>query len=350
MHNPIFSKKVYAISYFFIWILVSMIQMSLFLVFYEVSFFHALTDNTIFFLIHSLTGIFLWYPIRFNLPGRQGTFSGIAGIIVAGIITISIWYFVTTGILGFLFGSEVTYRQFLDDSRPYRLMSDVLVYIALIFGYTFIQYNLDLAGRIENESRLRGILKETELNMLKAQINPHFLFNALNSLSLLSVKDPARARDMIIKLSDFLRYSLRFGKNEFTLLREELENMEKYLEIEKVRFGEKLIFDLEVGDDLLSTPVPSMILQPLLENAVKHGVYESTEPIHIILKAERKDGFLMIGITNEYDPSGVPARGTGIGLKNTRERLKLIYGSEELLKFTAENSVFSIRVLIPIVN
>ncbi len=347
MHNPIFSKKVYAISYFFIWVLVSMIQMTLFMVFYEINFFQALTDNAIFFLIHSVTGIFLWYPIRFNIPGRQGTFSAVSGIIVAGIITISIWYFVTAGILGALFGSDVQYREFLDDSRPYRLMSDVLVYIALIFGYTFIQYNIDLTGRIENESRLRGILKETELNMLKAQINPHFLFNALNSLSLLSVKDPARARDMIIKLSDFLRYSLRIGKNEFTFLREELENMAKYLEIEKVRFGEKLIFDLEVNDELLNTPVPSMILQPLLENAVKHGVYESTDPIHIRLSAEKANGFLRIGISNEYDPSGVPVRGAGIGLKNTRERLKLIYGSEDLLEFKGENNIFIVRVMIP---
>jgi LytS/YehU family sensor histidine kinase len=226
-------------------------------------------------------------------------------------------------------------------------MSDVLVYIALIFGYTFIQYNNDLADRVESESRLKSLLKETELNMLKSQINPHFLFNALNSLSLLSVRDPKKAREMIIKLSDFLRYSLRFGKDDFTPLSEEIENMEKYLEIEKVRFGDKLIFDMETEKEVMRAKVPSMILQPLLENAIKHGVYESTGPIQIQLKVEKAEGFVAIGISNEYDPGSIPAKGTGLGLKNTAERLKLIYGTGDLLEYSGENNLFRVKLFIP---
>ena len=181
------------------------------------------------------------------------------------------------------FRRQPEFIDFLNQSLPYRIITDVLFYIVLVLVYSLIVYSETFREKISNESNLRTLVREAELNALKAQINPHFLFNSLNSISLLTMRDPARAREMIIKLSEFLRYSLRFREDETTTVKEELENMKRYLDIEKIRFGDKLVYENFCDDAFLNASIPNMILQPLLENAVKHGVYESTDPILIRL-------------------------------------------------------------------
>ncbi len=197
---------------------------------------------------------------------------------------------------------------------------------------------------------MRTLVREAELNMLKTQINPHFLFNSLNSISLLINRDQNRAREMIIKLSDFLRYSLRFGEEEQIQLKDELENMDRYLDIEKIRFGNKLLYEKNVENIALNLPIPNMILLPLLENAVKHGVYESLDPVHIQLVVKKEGRILMIEVKNEYDPESISLKGAGIGLKNIKERLLLLYGRCDLINYSAENGVFKVNLIIPEIN
>ena len=138
--------------------------------------------------------------------------------------------------------------------------------------------------------------------MLRSQINPHFLYNCLNSVSSLTITDPDKAREMIIKLSDFMRYALSKKDEQPVSFRSELENLRFYLDIEKVRFGDRLSFDEKIDEKCLETQMPVMLLQPLYENAVKHGVYESTECVRITTEGKLTEGYLEITISDNYDP------------------------------------------------
>ena len=160
--------------------------------------------------------------------------------------------------------------------------------------------------------------------------------------------NPEKAQEMIIKLSDFLRYSIKQTDNNYSTLQVELDNIKRYLDIEQIRFGSKLIKEFEVDETCLDHELPAMILQPLYENAVKHGVYESTEPIRIFTSCKMNGNFLELTITNNFDPDAVSRKGAGIGFKNIKDRLKLIYGSSELLKTRIKEGVFIAELTIPI--
>jgi sensor histidine kinase YesM len=132
-----------------------------------------------------------------------------------------------------------------------------------------------------------------------------------------------------------------------TLLKDEIENTKLYLEIEKIRFGENLDFEIDINKECESTEVPSMILQPLIENAIKHGVYESIEKITISLACKREKGYLKIQVKNNFDPETAPRKGKGIGLKNIQERLKLVYNQDNLLTYDKTNDLFTANIYIP---
>lgn len=183
--------------------------------------------------------------------------------------------------------------------------------------------------------------------MLRSQINPHFLFNSLNSISSLTITNPDKARDMVIKLSEFMRYALSKKDEQPVTLRSELENLRLYLEIEKVRFGDRLSTTENIDENCLDIKVPVMILQPLYENAVKHGVYETTECVAINTLVACRNEYLEITISNNYDLAALPVKGTGTGLANVARRLDLFYGNNASLRTSKENGLFSVSVFLP---
>jgi LytS/YehU family sensor histidine kinase len=197
------------------------------------------------------------------------------------------------------------------------------------------------------QAKLENMLKETELMMLRSQINPHFLFNSLNSISSLTISDPAKAREMVIKLSEFMRYVLSRKEDRTVSLRTELENLKLYLDIEKTRFGERLEFEEDLSEESLDVKVPNMILQPLYENAIKHGVYESTGTVNVKLSTRKLDAGISISISNDYDPETIAPGGTGTGLNNVSRRLELYYGTRAWLKTQKEERVFTAEIYIP---
>jgi two-component system, LytTR family, sensor kinase len=264
-----------------------------------------------------------------------------------GIVVIASWISSGFFLMKALMSGNEDIMERLILSVPYRIISGILLYMLILLVYYLIVYSNNLKEKIRNESRLQTLVREAELNMLKSQINPHFLFNSLNSVSSLTLKDPASAREMIIKLSDYLRYSLRHSETEKTLLKDEVDNIRRYLEIEKIRFGKRLNFTLNMDDNAIDWPVPNMILQPLFENAIKHGVYESTEPVTIEMKAETSLDKLHIEIRNNFDSESPLRKGAGIGLKNIRDRLLLLYDKEDLLMYQKEDKVFIVKLLIP---
>jgi LytS/YehU family sensor histidine kinase len=189
--------------------------------------------------------------------------------------------------------------------------------------------------------------RDAELKALKAQINPHFLFNSLNSISALTSIDAARARDMCILLADFLRMTLGLGEKELVPLREELELLQRFLAIEKVRLGERLRVDVHVAAQAQTCMLPPLLLQPLVENAIIHGIANLPAGGTVRLSAECSGGHLHLSVENSADPDAPPPRKGGRGLTNVRQRLEARYGKEASMKTTAEEELFRVSISLP---
>lgn len=201
------------------------------------------------------------------------------------------------------------------------------------------------AERRELEARLRT--REAELRALKAQIDPHFLFNALNTVSALIGSDPAAARRMTILLAEFLRRSLRLGSREEIPLGEELAHASSYLAVERARFGDRLRIEEHVDEACLRCRVPSLILQPLVENAVRHGIAQLLEGGAIRIEARRSEGLLHLAVENPCDPDHRPPRGEGVGLANVAARLRALHGRQAGTAAVAEEGSFRVELRLP---
>ena len=191
--------------------------------------------------------------------------------------------------------------------------------------------------------RLAANVKEAELRALKSQVNPHFLFNSLNSLRALIDEDAGRAREAVTRLANILRYSLQSGQVETVQLRDELQTVEDYLALEQIRHEERLRVRWEVADEARSQLVPPMLLQTLVENAVKYGISTRRAGGEVAISAWIQDAALHLRVSNpgELAPLGNAASAkagssTGVGLRNASERLKLLYGDQATLQLVAE--------------
>jgi hypothetical protein len=200
---------------------------------------------------------------------------------------------------------------------------------------------------IEAVREAEVLAREAELRALKAQINPHFLFNALNSISALTAVDAARAREMCIRLSEFLRSTLGLGERTTVGWNEELSLAEAYLAVEKIRFGDRLRVSLDAAPECAPCQVPSLILQPLVENAIKHGIASLVEGGEIRLRARAGAGKLVVVVENPYDPDSPAPRRSGLGLRNIRGRLEARYGARASLQVQNLDHWFRVEIHIP---
>lgn len=245
--------------------------------------------------------------------------------------------------------SDRSYLQTVDQSLPLRFCFNALTiaWVATInILWNFQQDNKENEQRKADAERLA---REAELHNLRQQLQPHFLFNSLNSIIALISKQPDKAREMAFQLSSFLRGTLREDDQQQIPLWEELEHLALYLEIEKVRFGHRLETRITVDGDAGSAVLPSMILQPLLENAIKFGLYDTTGPVTVEIHARlNEDGVLEVKVTNPYrQTSDNPRKGTGFGLRGMRRRLFLLFGRTDLLETRSTDSVFTSVIRLP---
>ena len=204
---------------------------------------------------------------------------------------------------------------------------------ATIVGVVYGYLSLQRARRLEvAAAQLNEQLTRAQLDTLRAQINPHFLFNSLNSVAVLARRGKvAEVEHMVTRLADLLRHSLESSRAQLVTLRVELEAVRRYLDIEQVRFGDRLVVSTHVPDGLADEMVPSFLLQPLVENAVRHGFVDSTRPLHVSVAATRGGtGGLTINVTD--DGAGMSGESNdGVGLANTRARLQGLYGERASL-------------------
>ena len=194
---------------------------------------------------------------------------------------------------------------------------------------------------------LKILSRDMELNALRAQIHPHFLFNSLNSISALATADPLAARRMCLLLADFLRMSLKLGSEASISLNEELAMVENFLAIEQVRFGPRLTNEMKISEDTRAWLVPALLLQPLLENAVNHGIAHLLDGGTIRLSTEYRGERLYLTVENPCDPDRPAGRGQGIGLENVRKRLRNLYGTEARMDIRNEAKRFEVQLVLP---
>jgi Histidine kinase len=224
----------------------------------------------------------------------------------------------------------------------------VLLFAGLWLGIVF---GLDSYAQWQAQRRrlleLQRTLAETQLARLKAQLGPHFFFNALNTISALMHVDVARADRLLARLGELLRVSLRSGEHEMTSLKDELDALHLYAEVMLERFADRVTMTWRVDESVLDARVPSLLLQPLLENAFKHGVERHTGPVRIEVAAERQGERLRIRMSNSGSTLAA-GRGEGVGLRNCRERLSVLYGQQAALRLAGDSNCVVAAVVMPL--
>ncbi len=240
----------------------------------------------------------------------------------------------------------------------YLRLSDRLFYIRwfvlfLIFLAIVNQLWISKHIREQNSAFKRLLEKErqltrAEMNNLQQQFQPHFLFNSLNSINALVKSQPDKAREMLFNLSDFLRMTIQKGKEDFNSMADEIHYLDLYMSIEKVRFGNRLSVEIDGGEECREAMIPSLILQPLVENAVKYGLNSYTGLITIKIVISLVSDHLLVSIENPYDKDSVTAgKGTGFGLKSIDRKLRYLYKRSDLLDIRQSDSHFRVTIKIP---
>ena len=263
-------------------------------------------------------------------------------------ILATIWLLINNWVLDGIILNDPHYAEFLYNSLPIRFFIGLLI-IGLMAMISLVWYTQE--DQKETEKRkleAESLARDAELYNLRQQLQPHFLFNSLNSITALIGSRPEEARKMIHQLSDFLRGTLKKEDQQPVSLIDELEHLQLYLEIEKVRFGYRLTTEISFSDNCKTKLLPPMLLQPIVENAIKFGLYDTTGIVTISIFAECQENELLITVQNPYDPDTTrPKHGTGFGLSGVKRRLHLLFGRTDLLETISYSHIFTTIVKIP---
>ncbi len=223
-----------------------------------------------------------------------------------------------------------------------------LLFTILLFRLWISKNNSFQAKNTEYLLDIERQLNKAELINIQQQLQPHFLFNSLNSISALTVVEPEEARRMVHLLSDFLRGTLSKNHEQLVKLSEEITYLNLYLEIEKVRFGHRLQIDLQIDETCINSEIPTFILQPIVENSIKYGLYGQVGELIISINTHCENNQLIISISNPYEEETVNAsKGIGFGLSSIQKKMYLLYGRKDLLKVDKKDNHFTTTLIIP---
>jgi two-component system, LytTR family, sensor kinase len=268
-------------------------------------------------------------------------------ILIAIVVTWTYGYAIQLAIPLFL-GETKNYSLFISHSLPIRY-----VFAFSILGFLSILSWLwnNLLEQKEQEQRKNDaeqLVITAELERLRQQLQPHFLFNSLNSISALAGSKPDDARKMIQQLSDFLRGTLKKDEQQMVSFKEELDHLHLYLEIEKVRFGHRLNINVDSNSEHQNAKIPPLLLQPLVENAIKFGLYGTIGSITINIHSELDADYFKVTIQNPYDNDTSHFKnGNGFGLSSISRRLFLLYARNDLIQTERNNNIFTVRLSVP---
>jgi LytS/YehU family sensor histidine kinase len=273
-------------------------------------------------------------------------FTHAAGAVVASVL----WLFAARMLGRMLSGLDEFHGIDARLTQDYPLIfgTGVLLYL-LAVGFHYVLLAVEASREAEARVMQASVLaREAELRALKAQVNPHFLFNSLNSISALTTSDAAKAREMCILLGDFLRRTLGLGEKGAIPLEEEMSLIHAFLAVEKIRYGARLQMEEQIDAEALGAQVPPLLLQPLVENAVGHGIANLVEGGWIRLAARLREGELDIVVENLFDPDAPPRRRSGVGLANVRQRLEARYGNRAKFSTSIDGATFRVSISLPV--
>lgn len=303
------------------------------------------------FLIYAFVCLSAWYSCR-AMPLAKTRFGNLLlshGL--AALVATFFWIALGTALARVLaqYATFAGIKEEFAKSFPLLFSVGVLLYLLnVIFFYLLLAQE---ASREAEQQAIQAqvLAREAELRALKAQVNPHFLFNSLHSISALTSSDPAKAREMCIALADFLRRTLGLGEKNVISLEEELSLIHSFLAVEKIRFGARIDLQENVDPETLTCLVPPLLLQPLVENAIAHGIASLTEGGWIRLNAEHRseDGSVAIEVANNFDIEAPARRRSGVGLVNVRQRLEARYGDKASFSVEKEDDSFFVKLTLP---
>ena len=304
----------------------------------------ALVD-AFFFTLFFLGGVLLLDRVfRHYTPNRKNGFLlVIFPLLLSGVL---VWGH--SQLLDWWFAEDSEYLELLETSFLYRwVFLGVVIQLLAVLAVVISK----LAGQEElsrREGQLLQLSKDAELAQLRQQLQPHFLFNSLNSIHALVLASPQRAREMVLLLSDFLRGTLRSEGQSWINLSDELKYLSMYFDIERVRFGHRLLVEMEVAPEVESLKIPPLLVQPLVENAIKYGLYGTFGEVTIRVSCKKEENYLLITVQNPFDSQDSGPEGIGFGLSSIERRLFLIFGRTDLLHKSAENNLFQVQLKLPL--
>ena len=302
-------------------------------------------------LVYAFDCLSAWYTCK-STPIETSGFLRIVSthLLAAGIMS-SLWVLIARGVARLLAYSPSFAQapEHLAHNVSLLFGTGVMLYL-LSVGLHYVLLALQYSQAAEKRASAAKVLaRDAELRALKTQINPHFLFNSLHSISALTSIDPARARDMCVALADFLRLTLGMGEKTVIPIEEELALLRKYLAVEKIRFGARMQMEEDIEAAALECTVPPLLLQPLIENAVTHGIANLPEGgwIKLAVRRDVQADLLHISVANNYDPDTPPRRRSGVGLVNVRQRMEARYGGRAQFVSTKIDDRFEVQLDIP---
>lgn len=303
----------------------------------------AVTDGLVNDGLLILSCLLVTMMLHYYLPQKEKYFHLVSWCLLITLIAVLL----TKVILKNIFINDPEYQVFFSRSLWIRASFDFLLLGCFVL-VSVIWYNWqDQTEQEERKQAAEQLAKEAELFKLRQQLQPHFLFNSLNSINALIGTRPQEARKMVQQLSDFLRGTIKKEEHQWVTLKEELQYLQLYLDIEKVRFGHRLSTKIECDEGSAEMKLPALLLQPVMENAIKFGLYDTVDEIEISLHAGKQDQLLVITVKNPFDPETAVPKGTGFGLQSVIRRLFLLFARNDLLATEAKDNIFTTTIKIP---
>jgi len=293
-----------------------------------------------------------WYPCRALPLGQTETTTTLVSHLASAAASSGLWVALAWFVARILGRSRLFARE--TGLSPEQIGLLFVVGMLLYLLSVAVHY-LFAAAELRRAAERRALVaevaaREAEFQALKAQLNPHFLFNSLNSIASLAVSDPPGAREMCVQLGDYLRFTLKESHGRMQPLGRELDQVRRYLAVEQVRFGERLRVTERIGSACAACLLPPLLLQPLVENAIKHGIAGLVDGGEIVIGARCDAERVTVWVENPVDAEQPPRKGAGVGLDNVRRRLEGAFGGEATLRHRYSDGVYRAEMVIPTVR
>lgn len=305
---------------------------------------HAFADALISNILLAGVSTLILSNMKYYLPGKEKYLY----VFIVSIALSGLWLFIINIIDDNVFRKSPGFTAVFDSTIGVRFAIAFLMIACVTLSGLLWRTQRKQKEDEFYKSETERIAKDAELNKLRQQLQPHFLFNSLNSISALTGTQPEKARHMIQQLSEFLRGTLKKEDAGPITMEEELQQLELYLEIEKLRFGYRLQTRIDTEPEVMEMKIPSLLLQPIVENAIKFGLYDTIEEVEISISAKSVNRELQVTVSNPFDETtAMPVKGTGFGLSSVRRRLFLLFSRQDLLQTKQENGHYITVITIP---